>query len=111
MEIKLNKDWRISTSSADFVVEQRRVATREVDGVEKKTGKIYRKDDTYEAWDAQGFLRTLDQALASYANHRMLQSEAKTVGELAALLKEIRAEIKAVADPSSARREDACGKD
>lgn len=80
MEININKDWRITSDSMNYVLQNRKVA---------KTGKKKGED----VWNNEAYAGHLDGVLRAYLHQRQRESDAKDLKDLVDLIKEIEKEL------------------
>lgn len=79
MEIKICDDYRLTSDPHNIILEQRKV--------NKKNGQEY--------WIVDSFHRTVEQALDALLQKRIRESEATTIKELRAEIREVRKQITA----------------
>ena len=83
MKIKINDEYRVSTDSDNFILEQSRIA-------EKGKHKGER------VWKQEGFYTTFDNALTGLLRRKLLGCDAETVEQLRAVVKGVQGDIEAI---------------
>ena len=97
MNVRVNKEWRITTDPRNFVIEKRRIAQTETD--KQKKGD--------EFWTQIAFYGKLDLALQGLVKHSLLDCPATTFEEVKSCLRSIQSDIKAIKDVLAANAEGA----
>ena len=85
MEQYINKNYRITTDTHNFILQKKRVAKKE----DQEDG---------EAWDNVGYTSSIESILNFYMRKRQLSEEPKDFKELLDLTNEIRKEIKKLSE-------------
>jgi len=86
MDIRINKDWRITTDARNFILERCRIAEDDT--------KVYKKGD--EVWSQEAFYATLDRALSGLVKYDLLKCDAITITALKCRLQSIHDDIEAI---------------
>ena len=86
MNIRVNKDWRLTTDANNFIIEKCRIAANDT--------KEAKKGD--EIWSLVAYYSTLDMALGGVVRHSLLESTATTLEEVHSLLAALKDEIQRV---------------
>ena len=86
MDIRVNKNWKLTTDPRNFIIEKRRVAQTDTD--KQKKGD--------ELWVQIAYYAKLDLALQGLVKHSMLDCDATTLQELRTCLRSIQDDIEAI---------------
>ena len=86
MNIRINKDWRLTTDARNFIIEKCRIA--QTDSKEHKKGD--------EVWTQVAFYAKLDRALEGLVKYSLLDCDAKTFDEVKSCLRAIHEDIEAI---------------
>jgi hypothetical protein len=85
MNIRLSEDYQLTSDKYQYILQERKIAEKG-----KQKGK--------ERWDNVGYYSKLNQALESYIDMRVKDSDNNSVAGLLSYLKEITKEVKALAE-------------
>ena len=88
MNVRVNKEWRVTTDPRNFVIEKCRIASDDT--------KNHKKGD--EIWMQIAFYAKLDLALQGLVKHSLLDCPATTFEEVKSCLQAIQIDIKAIKD-------------
>ena len=83
MQININENWRISTDTHNFIIEQKSIVEKG-----KSKGEV--------KWKQMGFYPKMHQAVEGYSRRFMLNGDETTVEELKASLAVLSKEIAAI---------------
>ena len=86
MNIRINKDWKLTTDNRNFIIEKCRVAATD-------TNKQKKGD---EFWSQVAFYSTLDKALEGVVKYSLLNCPATTFDEVKACLRATQDDIQAI---------------
>lgn len=86
MQVDINKDWRITTDSMNWILQKRYITQ-----TGKKKGEI--------RWESEAYCGSLGSLLNHYLDKRTKDNDAGSIAEIVNIIEEVREEIIELTEP------------